>query len=365
MGFANERIAVIGGGLGRIAFMNAALYAGLRNVQLYEQAPEFAQVGAGVNISRNALLILDKYGLRDRMMRVSSHNPVLYMEYRHYRTGEYMGQVNEFAEPTARLLHRAHLLEVMKEPIPASMINKGKCLVSIERCTDGSGGYILAFKDGTKAQSDIIVGCDGIKSLVRQHLGLKDNPIYSGQMVYRGFVEYDDLPPQTAEQLRKTTNFQGPRRHVLNLPIGNDESKTARVGVIGFMTEPLEGRTSESWLAKAPVDSLDEHVKDWTGDVRKIIAALRKESTDGLMLKQALYVREPLSKWYAIRPGEIDSGIILLGDSAHSTLPHQGRHMFPALLSPFLSSGARRSRNLYGYRVRLRTCYYPATVEDR
>jgi 2-polyprenyl-6-methoxyphenol hydroxylase-like FAD-dependent oxidoreductase len=54
MGFGNKRIAVIGGGLGGMAFANAALYAGLENIQLYEQAPEFTEVGAGVNITKNA-----------------------------------------------------------------------------------------------------------------------------------------------------------------------------------------------------------------------------------------------------------------------------------------------------------------------
>lgn len=75
MGFGNKRIAVIGGGLGGMAFVNAALYAGLENIQLYEQAPEFTEVGAGVNITKNANVILDAYGLKDAMRWKSSHDP--------------------------------------------------------------------------------------------------------------------------------------------------------------------------------------------------------------------------------------------------------------------------------------------------
>ena len=55
------------------------------------------------------------------------------------------------------------------------------------------------------------------------------------------------------------------------------------------MAEPLEGWTSESWLAEAPIDELYEHVKDWTGAVQEIIMGLRKGHADGLMLKQTLY----------------------------------------------------------------------------
>jgi salicylate hydroxylase len=245
------------------------------------------------------------------------------MEYRHYRTGEYLGQIEEFGEPRSRQIHRAHLVEVLKKKVPDSKISKGKRLVAIER-DESNDCYILNFQDGTEAKADIVVGCDGIKSKVREHLGFTDHPIYSGQMVYRGYVSYDDLTPETAALLRKTVNFRGLQKHVLTLPIGNDESKTARVGIIGFVTEPLDGWTSESWLAKAPVDDFFAHVKDWSPPVQEIIHGLRKGAEDGKILKQTLYVRDPTPKWYSAEKSQ-KSGIILIGDSVHSTLPHQGK----------------------------------------
>jgi salicylate hydroxylase len=102
MGFGNKRIAAIGGGLGGMAFANAALYAGLENIQLYKQAPEFTEVGAGVNITKNANTILDAYGLKDAMRWKSSHDPPCYMEYRNYKTGEVFGQIDEFGQPSSR-----------------------------------------------------------------------------------------------------------------------------------------------------------------------------------------------------------------------------------------------------------------------
>ena len=64
MAFLNKKIAVIGGGLGGASFVNATLYAGLDNISLYERAPEFTEVGAGVDLTRNANLVLDAYGLK-------------------------------------------------------------------------------------------------------------------------------------------------------------------------------------------------------------------------------------------------------------------------------------------------------------
>ncbi|KAL1980616.1 hypothetical protein VTN96DRAFT_3906 [Rasamsonia emersonii] len=324
MGFENQRIAIIGGGLGGMSFINAALHVGLTNVQLYEQAAQFSEVGAGINITQNANRILDRYGLRESMLKKSSRNLPCYMEYRNYRTGEYLGHIDEFGEPRARLLHRAHLLETLKERVPDSVLNLNKRLRSISKTDDGTA-YRLFFEDGTSTEADIVIGCDGIKSVVRRVMGITDSPNYSGQVVYRGFVDYKDLPPATAQLLRKTVNFRGPKRHVLILPIGNEESRTARAAIIGFMTEPLEAWKSESWMSRSPNDELEAHAKDWCPAVQHIIAGLRKGSPDNKMMKQALYVRDPLDKWYQVNDSNKASGIILLGDSAHSTLPHQGQ----------------------------------------
>lgn len=335
MGFEDKRIAIVGGGLGGMAFANSALYAQLKNVHLYEAASKFSEVGAGVNITRNANRILDAMGVGPAMRNKSSNNPPSYMEYRHYRTGEFLGQIDEFGEPRSRQIHRAHLLDALKENVPDEYISLGKRLSSLEWSAEKMC-YVLSFLDGTTAEADIVVGCDGIKSVVRtKYFGLSDNPVYSGQMVYRGYVSYDDLTPETAALLRKTVNFRGLRKHVLTLPIGNDESNTARVGIIGFMTEPLENWTSENWLSTAPVDDMYEHVKDWTGAVQEIVEGLRKGAVDGKILKQALYVREPTAQWFDVRPDCPGSGVILIGDSVHSTLPHQGQGACQAIESGF------------------------------
>ncbi|ETS87105.1 hypothetical protein PFICI_00933 [Pestalotiopsis fici W106-1] len=334
MSISNKRIAVVGGGLCGMALMNSALQAGLPNIHLYEAASQFTEVGAGVNITRNANRILDAFGIGPDMLLKSSRDPPCYMEYHHYRTGEYLGHIDEFGEPASRQIHRAHMIEALQKNVPDSNISLGKRLSGISWSTN-KACYELSFQDGTVAEADIIIGCDGIKSVVRQHLGLTDHPVFSGQMVYRGYVSYDDLTPDTAKLLRKTVTFRGHGKHVLTLPIGNDETKTARVGIIGFMTEPLERWTSEAWLSTAPIDDLYEHVKDWTGPVQEIIDGLRKSSSDDKMLKQALYVREPTPKWFSIQEDHPESGIILIGDSAHSTLPHQGQGACQAIESGF------------------------------
>lgn len=325
MGFEERRIAIIGGGLGGMSFANAALHVGLKNVKLYEQAPQFTEVGAGVNITRNANRILDAFGLKETMLWKSSRNPPCYMEYRNYKSGEYLGHIAEFGEPASRQIHRAHLLDALKERVPSSVLHTGKKLRSI----DFTGSeYRLNFEDSTTAEADIIIGCDGIKSVVRQHLDISDAPNYSGQVVYRGYVQYEDLSPKAAAIFRKTVVFRGHKKHILTLPIGNDDSKTAQIGVIAFMTESLDDWKSESWMATAPIQDLQEHVKDWASPIQELIAGLHKASPEGMMLKQTLYVRDPVEKWFHMEGSNSPNGIVLVGDSVHSTLPHQGTSDF-------------------------------------
>jgi salicylate hydroxylase len=282
------------------------------------------------------------------------------MEYHHYRTGEFLGRIEEFGEPRSRQIHRAHLVEVLKSKVPDSYISTGKRLSKIEKDIQNDC-YTLNFLDGTTTTVDIIVGCDGIKSAVRSHLGFTDLPLYSGQMVYRGYVAYADLTPSTVSLLRRTVNFRGPRRHILTLPIGNEATGNDRVGIIGFMTEPLEGWKSESWLATAPVDDLAAHCNDWCPEVLEIIEGLRKSANEkGEILKQTLYVREPTEKWWSVE-GEGGSGIILIGDSVHSTLPHQGTSIHCHSIS--------QSCNYYCYCYRYRfrwskTRHFMGTIMD-
>ncbi|KIX98733.1 uncharacterized protein Z520_05194 [Fonsecaea multimorphosa CBS 102226] len=324
MGFADTKIVVIGGGLGGMAFMNAALFAGLTDVHLYEQAPEFTEVGAGVDITRNACRILDSYGLKEKMLWKSNSDPPHFMEYRDWKTAEYLGQIDEWGEPASRQLHRADLLDVLKDRIPADRLHLSKKLSAIEPQEHGPA-YRVIFEDGTVAVADIIVGCDGIRSQVRKHLGLDDELVYSGQVVYRTYIDYKDLPPATAEMLRRVVIFRGKHKHILTLPNGNEASGSARICVVAFMPEPLAQWTAQQWVIRDEIDHFAAHITDWTSEAQDIISALKAASPDGKMLKQALYVRKPVDTWFKVSPTRPDSGIVLVGDSVHSTLPHQAQ----------------------------------------
>lgn len=319
-------IAVVGGGLGGLSFANAAVHHGLRNVTIYEQAPTFKEIGAGVHITRNAFSILDEYGLKDEMERSSSVPSKTYMIYKHYKSAETLATVLEARDPYARRIHRAHLLGILQKNVPADMLQTGKHLdrITSSNTSNEEKRYTLHFADGTSSEADIVIGCDGIHSKVRQYLGIVDDPLYSGQVVYRALLPRSALSAEVNEALIEMVNYRGPQRHVLIFPIGQGDE--FRYNVVAFMKEELKEQ-SESWMTKAPVSELEEHVKDWHPLISKdLINALKETAQESGIMKQTLYVRTPNEKWY-------EGGVVLLGDSIHSTLPHQGQGTCQAIES--------------------------------
>ena len=319
MAFTDKKIVVIGGGLGGLSFVNAALHSGL-NVQAFEQASKYGEVGAGVKITQNAFNLLYRFGLEADFDAHSAVTSNIYMQYRHFRTGDVLANAEEYGELISRNIHRARLLEVLAKNIPPGVVHHSKRLKKYE--ARQSGGYDVFFEDGTNVYADIIVGCDGIKSLVRPSLGIPDSPVYSGQVVYRALLPPDDLPSDEAKEIfKETVNFRGPRRHVLTYPVG-PPGPERRIGVIAFMSEPLEEWSQESWMATAPVESLEKHVAQWCPAVQDLILGLKRSDEIGEIMKQALYSRDPIDKWFETNGSQ--SGVVLMGDACHTTLPHQG-----------------------------------------
>lgn len=238
----DARIAVIGGGLAGLSFANAAQYNELKNITVYEQAKEFREIGAGISLSENAFRCLDQYGLKEALLQVSNEqsevNSTRYGRwFRHYKTGEELAVVQPYEKPNRRI-HRAHLLDVLRAKLPKEMLKTNKRLLKIETNGNDEKEYVLHFADGTSETADIVIGCDGIHSIVRKYLGILDNPQYSGKVVYRGLLRPSSLSKETIDVLQlQLTFFRGYHSYIAVYHIGQGEN--CLYNVAAFMTEPL------------------------------------------------------------------------------------------------------------------------------
>ncbi|MEU6891586.1 FAD-dependent monooxygenase [Streptomyces sp. NPDC046557] len=293
-----QQITVVGAGIGGLALAGALAATGTPYT-VYEQADRFAEVGAGVQLSPNALRplarlglgpALDEWGVRIEAMEVRgwTGRPIA-------RTP--LGEECErlFGAPY-RTIHRAHLHEALLSLGDRERVRLKSRLDSVEQTPDGAR---LFFADGTVRTAGVLVGADGIHSTVREVLR-KDDPVFSGLGIYRGLVPVEKLPAEAREALVRL--WLGPGGHFVCYPVDGGRQ-------ISFAaTVPMPHAPHESWSAPADPADLVRAFGGWTGLVSDIARNVEE------LHQWALHDRSPLRRWST-------SHITLLGDAAHPMLP--------------------------------------------
>lgn len=292
--------AVIGAGIGGLTAALALARAGLR-VRVFEQAPTFREVGAGIQLAPNATRLLHRLGLGDALARAAV-KPAR-SELRRWDDGRVLwsqplGAVIEerFGAPYYHL-YRPDLLAVLADALPGDVLRLGHRVTAVGEI---DAGVRLRFDDGSTARADVALGADGIHSTVRAALFGPESPRFSGSTAYRGLVPVErlahlDLPRQGYAWL-------GPDRHFVHYYVAGGRLMNF-VGVC-----PAGDWRTESWSAQGRVADALAEFAGFHPTVREIIAAA------DLTHRWALYDRTPLPRWSAGR-------VTLTGDAAHPMLP--------------------------------------------
>jgi 2-polyprenyl-6-methoxyphenol hydroxylase-like FAD-dependent oxidoreductase len=301
---SRRSIAVVGAGIGGLTAAITLARAGL-DVQVYEQASQFARVGAGIQMLPNPMLVMRRLGLEARLRHIA-FAPVSHLD-RDWDTGEV---TNDMPMPEERFgapylcLHRAELHRALAEQVPLNQVQLDKRLVGLEPRGDG---VTLAFADGTRAQADAVVGADGVHSLVREILLGPDRPIHKGRVAYRGVFPSAllgglDLGPSR-------TKWWGPDRHIVVYYTTRTHDE---VYFVTSVPEPLDWLTSESWSAKGDIRELRKAYVGFHPDVQAVLAACPD------CHKWAILEREPLPRWS-------DGRVVVLGDACHPMTPYMAQ----------------------------------------
>ena len=297
---ARLKVLIAGGGIGGITAMLALRRRGI-DVQLFEQAAAFGQVGAGLQVSSNAARILLKLGLGEALKRVATYPDG--RDYRGWDTGERLyytplGQKAEahFGSPYYAA-HRAELLDVLLSGLGDHGFRLGS---RVERFDQDQSGVSLTLADGSTAQGDILIGADGIHSTVRAQLFGKELPRYTGNVAWRGLVPAERVAHLDLGSVVGV--WMGPNRSIVQYYVS--AGKTFNWIGISRSSQPAQ----ESWLAEGRTEDALAEYDGWHSTIRKIIAETPK------VLRQALFDREPLPDWQVGR-------VVLMGDAAHPMMP--------------------------------------------
>ncbi|MGY0231350.1 FAD-dependent monooxygenase [Longispora urticae] len=293
------RIAIVGAGLAGLT-LSAALHRNGIEAHVYEQAPELAEVGAGIQLAPNAGRLLHRLGLADRLDKVAVQPVALEMRRYHdnavlFRHGLGADCAELYGAPYYTV-HRAHLHQALLDLLPSDSVTLDSQVVAV---TDREGDVLLEFADGRSTTADLVVGADGIHSLLRARI-VTDQPRFSGHAAYRGLVPAERLPHLLDEP--KVLLWFGPGQHVVCYPIAGGRT-------ISFVaTAPAGGWRVESWQASGSVEELEEAYAGWHPEVLGVLRA-----ADSVQ-KWALHDRDPLRRWR-------DGRVVMVGDAAHPVLP--------------------------------------------
>jgi 2-polyprenyl-6-methoxyphenol hydroxylase-like FAD-dependent oxidoreductase len=287
-------------------------------VHVLEQAPQFSEIGAGIQLAPNALRILDRLGVLDRVLEdVVYPGSALLMD---AQTGEQIAELSfgdQFRQRYRQsyvVTHRSDLLTALLEGCQArlDLVTLESAKSAVEISVSGADG-VVETSDGSCYQAPLVIGADGLRSVVREFV-LRDGAARcTGDVAYRGTIPIDLATP--ASDRTTMTWWIGPKMHLVQYPVRRGELLN-QVGV--FTSDrfgPDSDPTSQDWGTPAELDFRFEKTID---TVRDSAALLNRD------YRWALFDRIPAATWTR-------GPITLIGDAAHPMLQYLAQGACQAL----------------------------------
>jgi 2-polyprenyl-6-methoxyphenol hydroxylase-like FAD-dependent oxidoreductase len=293
-----ERTVIVGGGVGGMAFAAALTRLGLPFV-LLERARELGEVGSGLGVLPGAVRALQTLGVGDELFaRGAPFRRFVVCSSR----GDELAEVSFtriFAQAgrPGYVLHRGALHAALTARVKPDAIRTGTEVVALE---DGRDEVRVILGDGSNpVAGDLLVGADGLHSVVRRHVLGDGPPRYAGETIFRGIAEFALDHPETSREVF------GAGRRAAYYDLGQGRT-------YWWATSPVAAGTDVP--APARRSYLQEAFAGWAFDIPEVIA----RTPEYAILQNDIYDRRPARRWHRGRA-------VLLGDAAHPTTPNLGQ----------------------------------------
>jgi salicylate hydroxylase len=317
----SSQVLIVGAGIGGLTAALALLRRGV-DVDVYEQAHELKEVGAGLQLSANGTRVFYELGVGHELKGLSCE--ATGKEIRIWNTGETwklfdLGKVSveRYGYPYLTV-YRPDLLAALAAAVrreKSDAIHLGSKCIGFTQTADKVQLQI----ENQVEEGDALVGADGVHSVIRRGLFGQDQPQFSGVIAWRGIVPLENLPRHMARMVG--VNWVGPGGHVVHYPL--------RAGKLMNFVGALDRSDwqVESWSARGTTEEMAADFKGWHEDVHALIRNIP------VPYKWALMVRPPMPRWTVGR-------VTLLGDACHSMVPFLAQGAVMAIEDGFILARA-------------------------
>lgn len=298
----SKKIVIAGAGIGGLC---AALALAKRKfeVAVYEQSLKFGEVGAGIQLSPNAMHVLKSLGIEDEVKAKAFRPNSAVM--RHYKTGKPYFTVPLGSAATQK--YGADYLHIHRTDLHVALLNACQNMNvsihlghAIKSYQQNPQNITIQFDNNEQLEADLLIGADGIKSNIQACMLGQTPAAFTGQVAWRGVVKANKLPHGL---IKPNANlWVGPGKHFVSYYLRGGD-------LVNFVA--VQERTDwqkESWNEPGDISQLRGTFDDWHPEVTELLAA-----TEHCFL-WALFDRPPLKQWS-------DQNVALLGDACHPMLP--------------------------------------------
>tara|TARA_B100001013_G_scaffold13581_1_gene7931 strand:+ start:142 stop:1314 length:1173 start_codon:yes stop_codon:yes gene_type:complete len=303
-------IAIIGAGIGGMTAAVTLAQKGFK-VNVFEQAPELSEVGAGLTVTPNATKGLIYLGLGQAMEKIGMAHDL--QGVRHYQTKEMIVPLKRGKHMLEKYgayqfqVHRADIHDILIESLEKhspGCVFVDHQLVGLDEKSDK---VKLIFNNQAEYECDFVIGADGTRSIVRQSILGTDEPEFSGYVAWRGVVPTDGLEESDFDECGSSA-FISPGRVFARYLIRDAKE----YNYVAFLA--TEEWAEEGWSIPSKVETVLEIFSDYNQQVKNIILATPPEGC----YKWGIFTRKPINKWSSER-------VTLLGDAAHPLEPFMGQ----------------------------------------
>jgi 3-hydroxybenzoate 6-monooxygenase len=296
-------ILVAGGGIGGLATAYALARKGFP-VRVLEQAPEFRELGAGIQLGPNVFRALERIGLNNAMLEDAWEPDA--QEMRDALTGAVITRIPlgeafraRFHEPYA-VTHRADIHGVFLRACEQSNLISLENNSRVEDFVDDGERVTATLQSGERVEGRALIGCDGMWSRTREKIVGDGPPRVSGHIAYRAVLRREEVPDDLWRP--EVILWAGPRTHFVHYPL--------RRGTLYNLVAVFHSdRYVEGWNAEADPEELWARFR---GQRPEVLRLLERIETWRMWV---LCDREPIKEWSKGR-------VTLLGDAAHPMLQY-------------------------------------------